>query len=75
MLDLATALKAGEATGHLVMQARAAQQKKLRAMRLARLVGPDDRMKAGEKMEKVVERATAEVKKVVERARKVLEQV
>lgn len=75
MLALETALKSAEATGHQVMQARAAQQKKLRAMKLARLVGPDDRRKAGEKMEKVVERATAEVKQVVDRARKVLEQV
>lgn len=74
MLAVATALKSGEAAGHVVMQARAAQQKKLRTMRLARLVGPDDRRKAGEKMEKVVERASAEVKKVVEGARKVLEQ-
>lgn len=74
MLALATALKAGETTGHLVMQARAAQQKKLRAMKLARVVGPDDLRRAGEKMEKVVERGSAEVKKVVEGARKVLEQ-
>lgn len=74
LLALATASKAGEAAGHAVRQARGGQQKKLRAMGLARVVGPDDLRKAGEKMEKVVEKGSAEVKKVVDGARKVLEQ-
>ncbi|MCJ1302324.1 Heat shock protein ssb1, partial [Hypocenomyce scalaris] len=71
---LATASKAGEAAAHAVRQARGAQQKKLRAMGIARTVGPDDLRRAGERMEKVVEKGAAEVKKVVEGARRVLEQ-
>ena len=74
MQALTTASKAGEAAAHTVRQARGAQQKKLRAMGLARMAGPDDLRKAGEKMEKVVEKGNAEVKKVAEGARKVLEQ-
>ena len=55
-------------------QARGAQQKKLRAMGLAKTVRPDDLKKAGDKMEKLVEGGYGEVKKVVEGAKKVLEQ-
>ena len=43
-------------------------------MGIARTVGPDDLRRAGERMEKVVEKGAAEVKKVVEGARRVLEQ-
>ena len=43
-------------------------------MSLTKKVGPDDLKKAGTKMEKVVEGGNAEVKKVVEGARRVLEQ-
>lgn len=54
-------------------QARGAQQKKLRAMGLGRMAGWDDLKRAGVKMEKVVEGGNAEVKRVVEGARRVLE--
>ncbi len=49
--------------------------KKLRAMQIARTVRPDDLRRAGESMEKIVERAVEEVKKVVEGAKKVLSKV
>ncbi|SLM40144.1 Ribosome recycling factor domain [Lasallia pustulata] len=74
MQVLAAASKAGETAAHTVQEARGRQQKKLRAMKLARKAGPDALRKAGEKMEKVVQKGSAEVKKVVEGARRVLEQ-
>lgn len=45
----------------------------LRAMSVGRTAGPDDLRKAGGKMEKVVEGGMAEVKRVVDGARRVLE--
>ena len=63
----------GEATLFSLREARSAQKKKLRAMELARKVGPDDLKRAERDMEKVNEKATGEVKKVVEEARKRLE--
>lgn len=44
-------------------------------MELNRAVRPDDLKKAHKEMEKIVERATSEVKKTVEAARKTMEQV
>ena len=53
--------------------ARGKQQKKLRAMQVNKSARPDDLKKAGDKMEKVVEKGQAEVKRIVDGARKVLE--
>lgn len=53
--------------------ARGKQQKKLRAMQLGRAARPDDLKKAGTQMEKVVEKGTAELKRIVDSAKKVLE--
>ena len=73
MEALQVAAKAGEHAGVAVRNARGVQQKRLRAMQIARTVRPDDLKKAGDGMEKVVERGLEEVKKVVEGARRVLE--
>ncbi len=73
MQALQTATKAGEQTGLAVRNARGVQQKKLRAMQVAKTVRPDDLKKAGEQMEKVVEKGHAEVQKVVDGAKSVLE--
>lgn len=54
--------------------ARGKQQKRLRALELAKSARPDDLKKAKTLMEKVVEKGTGEVKKVVEEKRKALEQ-
>ena len=53
--------------------ARGKQQKKLRAMQLAKSARPDDLKKAATQMEKVVEKGAVEVKRVVDSAKKVLE--
>ncbi|CAK1363842.1 unnamed protein product [Cercospora beticola] len=65
--------KAGDKASTSVRDARGKQQKKLRAMQLGKSARPDDLKKAGTMMEKVVEKATAELKKVVDNAKKVLE--
>lgn len=70
---VAEALKAGEKASTSLRDARGKQQKRLRAMQLGKSARPDDLKKGGVAMEKVVERGTAEVKRVVEGARKVLE--
>ncbi|KAK6426342.1 hypothetical protein LTR95_016134 [Oleoguttula sp. CCFEE 5521] len=70
---LAEATKAGEKASTAVRDARGKQQKKLRALQLAKSVRPDDLKKAGGMMEKVVEKGSAEVKRVVDGARKVLD--
>lgn len=67
------ALKAGERAAKTVREARGTQQKKLRAMALTRRALPDDLRKAGDKMEKVVEKGNVEVKTILEGARKALE--
>ncbi|KAK5135349.1 hypothetical protein LTR08_005291 [Meristemomyces frigidus] len=67
------AVKAGEKAGTTLRDARGKQQKKLRAMQLGKSARPDDLKKAGTGMEKVVEKGTAEVKRIVDGARKVLE--
>lgn len=53
--------------------ARGKQQKKLRALELAKSARPDDLKKAKGLMEKVVEKGVGDVKKVVEEKRKALE--
>ncbi|EME79326.1 uncharacterized protein MYCFIDRAFT_190278 [Pseudocercospora fijiensis CIRAD86] len=67
------ATKAGDKASTSVRDARGRQQKKLRALQLNKSARPDDLKKAGTMMEKVVEKATAELKKVVDNAKKVLE--
>jgi ribosome recycling factor len=57
-----------------VRNARGAQQKRLREMKLKKVSRPDDLRKAGEAMEKVAEKGQKEVKEVFEGVRKVLEQ-
>lgn len=67
------ATKAGDKANTAVRDARGKQQKKLRALQLAKSARPDDLKKAGTQMEKLVEKGSAEVKKVVDGAKKVLE--
>jgi ribosome recycling factor len=57
-----------------VKNARAAMQKKLRAMEVKKAARPDDLKKAHKEMEKIVEKGTQDVKKVVDAARKGMEQ-
>ena len=70
---MTAANKAGDKASDSIRNARQAQQKRLRAMALAKSARPDDLKKAGDKMEKVVQKGEGEVKRVVEAARKVLE--
>lgn len=70
---VAEAAKAGDKASTAVREARGKQQKKLRALQLAKSARPDDLKKAGAQMEKVVEKGSADVKKVVDSAKKVLE--
>ncbi|KAM0127455.1 hypothetical protein ACHAO1_009511 [Botrytis cinerea] len=71
---LQAASKAGEIASNGVRNARGAMQKKLRAMEVKKTVRPDDSKKAHKEMEKVVEKGNGEVKKIVEAARKGMEQ-
>lgn len=71
---LAAASKAGENANMSVKTARAAMQKKLRGMEVKKVVRPDDLKKAHKEMEKIVEKATQDVKKAVDAARKNMEQ-
>lgn len=73
-LALKSADKAGETASTGVRNARAAMQKKLRAMELKKAARPDDLKKAGKEMEKIVEKGVAEVKRTVDAARKTMEQ-
>ena len=66
--------KAGELAGGAVRNARGVQQKKFRAWGLEKRVRPDDLKRAGERMEKVVERAQGGVKRVVDGAKRALDQ-
>lgn len=70
---IAEATKAGEKAGTSMRDARGKQQKKLRAMQLGKSSRPDDLKKAGAGMEKVVEKCSVEVKRIVDVAKKVLE--
>lgn len=73
-LALAAASKAGETANLAVRNARAAMQKRLRAMELKRVVRPDELKKAHKEMEKTVEKGVSDVKKAVDAARKAMEQ-
>ena len=70
---MAAANKAGDVAGNNIRSARQAQQKKLRAMQLAKTARPDDLKKAGSLMEKVIEKGVAEVKKITDGAKKMLD--
>lgn len=70
---VADATKAGEKASTSLRDARGKQQKKQRAMQLSKAARPDDLKKAGAQMEKVVEKGSAEMKRVVDSAKKVLE--
>lgn len=70
---MAEATKAGDKAGTSIRDARGKQQKKLRGMQVAKSARPDDLKKAGDKMEKVVEGGSAEVKRIVDAAKKALE--
>lgn len=71
---LVAASKAGETANLAIKNARAAMQKRLRGMELKKLVRPDDLKKAHKEMEKLVEKAHADVKKTTDSARKNMEQ-
>ncbi|PQE29962.1 Ribosome recycling factor protein [Rutstroemia sp. NJR-2017a WRK4] len=68
------ASKAGEQAYVGVRNARAASQKRLRAMELKKLVRPDDLKKAHKEMESVVEKGNKSVKEAVDAAKKAMEQ-
>lgn len=68
-----TAMDLSEKANTAVRNARSAQQKKLRSMSLTKGARPDDIKKAGDKMEKIVSEGTAETKKILDGAKKVLE--
>jgi ribosome recycling factor len=53
--------------------ARQTHNKKIRKFQLDKSVLPDDLQKAGKRMEEVVKKGHAEVKRIVEGAKKVLE--
>lgn len=57
-----------------VRNARAVMQKTLRAMEVKKSARPDELKKASKEMEKIVENASGEVKKIVDAAKKSMEQ-
>lgn len=67
------AAKVGETAQLAVRNARQAHQKRLRQMELSRRFRPDCMRMAGRDMEKEVEKGVAEVKRVLEGAKKMLE--
>lgn len=69
------AAKLGEKASVSIRDARAKQHKKHRAMQSMKGVSPDNLRKAAAEMEKVVEKAQAEVKRTVDGAKKMLEAV
>ena len=66
-------LKAGTDAAGVIRMARGVHQKKLRAIGLAKTSGPDHLKRAQSKMEKMVEKASSDAKKITEDARKMLE--
>ncbi|KAF2178361.1 ribosome recycling factor [Zopfia rhizophila CBS 207.26] len=70
---LETAQKAAEVADRAIHDARATHHKKLRKFQLEKSVLPDDLQKAGKRMEEVVKKGHAEVKRIVDGAKKVLE--
>ncbi|KAF2678304.1 ribosome recycling factor [Lentithecium fluviatile CBS 122367] len=70
-VDAAT--RAAEVADKWIQSARATHNKKLRKFSLDKSVLPDDLQKAHKRMEEVVKKGHAEVKRIVEGAKKVLE--
>ncbi|EHL03527.1 putative Ribosome-recycling factor, mitochondrial [Glarea lozoyensis 74030] len=71
---LKKAAETGEVAKTGVQSARAVCQKRLRGMEVKKVVRPDDLKKAGKKMEGIVEKGVVDVKKMVEVAKKGMEQ-
>jgi len=72
MAEMKNAQAAGERASIDIRNARQAHQKKMKAMH--KLVPEDDLRKAAKEMDKIVEKGQGEVKKMVEGAKKALEQ-
>ncbi|KAF2204569.1 ribosome recycling factor [Delitschia confertaspora ATCC 74209] len=70
---LDAAQKAAEVADRAIHDARAAHHKKLQKFRVEKSVLPDDLQKAGKRMEEVVKKGHAEVKRIVDGAKKVLD--
>lgn len=71
---LAAAHEVGEKAKVAITAARGVMQKTLRQMELKHLALPDELRRAHKEMEKIVQGATADVKKTVDAARKGMEQ-
>ena len=67
------AQKSGDTANISIRDARGAQHKKLKLMEKEKIARPDDVKKAGTKMEKTVQDASAEVKKIVNACKQALE--
>jgi ribosome recycling factor len=72
-LALNAASKAGEAAHGNVRNARGDMQKRLNAMFKKKYARPDDLAKAGKQLEATIIKTSAEVKKMVDAARKTME--
>lgn len=70
---LEAAQKAAEAADRAIHDARAAHHKKMRKFQVEKSILPDDFQKAGKAMEEVVKKGHAEVKRIVDGAKKVLD--
>jgi ribosome recycling factor len=70
---LAAASKAAEEAHGRIREARGNNQKKLRAMDIAKEVRRDDIQKAQKQMEDVVKAGNEEIKRILENSKKVLE--
>lgn len=68
-----TAQDFAEKANTAVRNARGTQQKKLRSMQVGKAVRPDELKKASDRMEKVVTDGSAEVKRILDSAKRVLE--
>ncbi|KAI9698454.1 MAG: hypothetical protein M1836_004035 [Candelina mexicana] len=73
LAGLDSAQKTGKVVKMMVRDARGVQQKRFKAMFVARTVRPDDRFKAEKEMEKVVEKGQKEVEEIVKGAKRALE--
>ncbi|KAK5130668.1 hypothetical protein LTR16_001373 [Cryomyces antarcticus] len=70
---IAEAQDAAKAAAEAIRNARGTQQKKLRAMQLGKKALPDDLRKAAPLMEKLVDKGTKEITRILDAAKKVLE--
>lgn len=67
------AVDLGDKANLAVKNARATQQKRHRAMSLQKAARPDDMRKANDRWEKLVSEGSAQIKKLVDGAKKALE--